>query len=73
MPIRHERMKALDGRFGVVVKKIKVTEASLAAQQEHNQLMKEHQEMLLFTSNTEQPTRFLTNIWESGESERLKD
>lgn len=52
-PIDCKRAKVIDSRTDVEYKKFNVAEATLAAQTELNELMRAHQEILLFTSQTD--------------------
>lgn len=50
-PTGRKRQKEMDQKGAMDIKKLKVAQATLEAQQERNILMKTHQEMLLFTTN----------------------
>lgn len=52
-PIGRKRAKAADAKEEVDRKKLKMAEASLSTQRERNELMKEHQEIMLFSSNVD--------------------
>lgn len=52
-PVGRKRAKQLDARSELDRKNLKVAEATLKAQQERNELIRTHQEMLLFTSTSD--------------------
>lgn len=53
-PIGRKRAKAADARAEIDCKKLKVAEASVAAQEKKNKLIEEHHEILLFTAKPDE-------------------